>query len=237
MQNATATVVPMHKRNTVAAVSAGKAKAEKPKMTSAEVLDTVAAHMVDPKDVANKKAKIAAEQEAEKKAKDAKLEQKLADERHKQLQEAQDQGKEATDLMAKVVEYSQEIARMQFEYKQAAPEAKEKIKAKALAVGVLQLEAIEQLLAPVKASKTTLMGRLKSVWELDGTAVNAVVKERKKPKLQFDLDLGLERNNLDMLHRMCEENGAPRITSNVKKKAGKDKAANQGEDAEDEGED
>lgn len=201
---------------------------ERPAMSSEEVRDTVAQFMIDPQEVANRKAAMSEEQ----KQKDEALERKLADERHKELLAAQDQAEEASASMQNVMKLAQETVRLQFEYKKAAPNEKEAIKAKALATVVLQLEAIERLLSPIKASKSTALGRLKSVWEFDGTDITALLKERKKPKVQLELDLAAQRSKLDILHGMCESNGAARTESNLKPKkaSGKDAAANQGED-------
>lgn len=235
-------IMPMsHSSNVVVGISAarrnGKTADAKPAMTSEEMAAAVGQYMVDPKEVAN--AKHVAEQE--KKAKDEALEMKLADERHKELQEAQDQGEQAAASMEKVIKLSQDLVRLQFEYKKAAPDEKEAIKAKALATGVLQLEAINRLLEPIKASKSTALGRLKSVWEFEGPDITALLKERKVPKVQLELDLATQRSKLDILHGMCEANGAARTATNMKpepdekekpkrKATGKDAAANQGDD-------
>lgn len=215
MSPATAQAQPQS--NVVVGISAarrGKAAepAAAPRKTSGDIAADVAQFMSDPKEVANAKH-VAAE---EKKAKDEAMERKLADERHKELQEAQDQGEQAAASMEKVIRLSQELVRLQFEYKKAAPEEKENIKAKALATYVLQAEAINRLLEPIKASKSTALGRMKSVWEFDSTDLTALLKERKVPKVQLELDLATHRSKMDIMHGMCEANGAARTETNLK---------------------
>lgn len=119
---------------------------------------------------------------------------------------------------------------MQFEFKKAAPNEREAIRGKALATYVLLIETIGQIMEPIKASKSSATGRMKGVWEFESVGLTALLKERKMPKVQFELELGTKRSELDSWHKLCEDNGAPRVQSNAKKTSGKDAAANQGDD-------
>lgn len=169
------------------------------------------------------KAKAAADDD--KKKQQEALDRKNDEEQRKLMQEAEEQGKQANSLTESVVKLNQELLRIQFAYKKAGPEEQKKLKDQALAIGVRCLENIEAALAPLKASKTGLLGRLKGTFEWESPTIHALIKERKKPREQFELDLGLKRSELDVMHRICEENGTPRRKMDPKAKSQEKDAA------------
>lgn len=177
------------------------------KKTSAEFAKDVESIMPDPAKVAAKKAEAADEAKLKQDA----LDQKAEDAKRIELQKAKENGEQANALSETVVNLSQDLVRMQFQFKKAGPEEQKKIKAESLAKGVLLLETIEKAQAPLKASKSSMLGRMKSVFEWDPSDLHALVKERKKPKLQLELELGTTRSRLDSMHLIVEANGAPRI--------------------------
>lgn len=170
-------------------------------------------------------AKAKANSDEDEKKKQAVLDQKNEDEKRKLLLEAEEQGKKANSLAESVVKLSQELIRIQFAFKKAGPQEQEKLKNEALAIGVRCLENIEAALSPLKSAKTGLLGRLKGTFEWESPDIHALIKERKKPREQFELDLGLQRSKMDLMHRTCEENGAPRVTREPKAKSQEKDAA------------
>ena len=179
-------------------------------MSHEDVRDTIAAVMIDPQDVANRKAAAAEEQ----RLKDEAMEVKLENERHKDLQDAQDRGEKAASLFEKAITLEQDLVRLQFDFKKAAPQEREAIRGKALAKYVLLAETIAQIMQPIKASKSSATGRMKGVWEFESVGLTSLLKERQKPKVQFELELGTKRSELDSWHILCEKYGAPRMHSN-----------------------
>lgn len=106
---------------------------------------------------------------------------------------------------------SQDVVRMQAQFNNSNDkDDREDIKNRVLASGILALEDIDAALATLRSARADILTRLNSTFDWARKDVNQVVKERQFPKAQFELELNLNRNLVDSMHRACESNGAPR---------------------------
>lgn len=106
---------------------------------------------------------------------------------------------------------SQDVVRMQAQFNNSNDkDDREEIKFQVLASGILGLEDIDAAMATLRSARADILTRLNSTFDWARKDVNQVVKERQFPAAQFELELNLNRNLVDSMHRACEKNGAPR---------------------------
>lgn len=108
--------------------------------------------------------------------------------------------------------YSQALVRGQSKFRAATdPDKKVEASERALADGVRAIENADAAAYALKATAKDVLTRLHHTFGYDRMRLRQLIKERRVPKGQLELDLKTERTELDKLHVTCEKMGAPRV--------------------------
>jgi len=132
-------------------------------------------------------------------------------EQHKDMDTAQQRCDKVEAAAKALAQAACQVIKAQLENKLEGTEnGRQIIGEKALTDAVRSLELIADAMKQLKSVENDVLTRLLASWEFNKRDVRQVVKERRHPKAQFELELNLNRSLIDGYHSTIEKNGLAR---------------------------
>jgi len=123
----------------------------------------------------------------------------------KHLDNIQQRSEKIVDAIKGVVSPAQSLVKSQAEFKNEQGAARESVKEKALGHAIHTLEKIAEARKVLNSMESDALTRISSTFDYAKKDVKQVLKERQFPKAQFELELNLNRNAIDSMHRSVEK--------------------------------